>query len=176
MSDRESTSRAVLVSTCYEHSPLLFNYYAALRAPKTLIIQNYVLSGHPTIKVQIPTKDAIRQSASDLGFSSSWISESLDWCANRQHTATEVDLPFAHNPSPVEQSQIVDHIQTFYMRNKYINAAKLKQYDTDEENLIRVETVDDAYQITLDEAIPRIIDHNFLHEHEYESYVNMSLH
>jgi hypothetical protein len=25
MSDRESTSRAVIVSTCYEHSPLLFN-------------------------------------------------------------------------------------------------------------------------------------------------------
>ena len=70
MSDRESTSRAVLVSTCYERSPLLFNYYAALRAPKTLIIQNYVLSGHPTIKVQIPTKDAIRQSASDLGLAS----------------------------------------------------------------------------------------------------------
>ena len=32
--------------------------------------------------------------------------------------------------------------------------------------------MDDAYQINLDEAIPRIIDRNFLHEHEYESYVN----
>ena len=37
---------------------------------------------------------------------------------------------------------------------------------------IRVETVDNVYQITLDEAIPRIIDRNFLHEQEYESYVN----
>ena len=32
--------------------------------------------------------------------------------------------------------------------------------------------MDAAYQITLDEAIPRIIDRYFLHEHEYESYVN----
>ena len=151
------------------NSPWLFNYYAT---PKTLIIQNYVLSGHPTIKVVIPTEEEIRQSASDLGFSSSWISECLDWRSNRQLTATEVDLAFAHNPSPVEQSQIVDRIQFFYMRYNYINAAKLKQYVTDEENWIRVETVDDAYQITLDEAIPRIIDRHFLHEHEYESFVN----
>jgi hypothetical protein len=100
MFDRESTSQAVIVSTCYENSPWLFNNYAT---PKTLIIQNYVLSGHPTIKVQIPTEDAIRQSDSDLGSSSSWISECLDWRTNRQLTAIEVDLPFVQNPSPVEQ-------------------------------------------------------------------------
>ena len=40
---------------------------------------------------------------------------------------------------------------------------------------IRVETVENVYQITLDEAIPRIIDRNFLHEQEYESYVNKSM-
>jgi hypothetical protein len=170
MSDRESTSRAVIVSTCYEHSPCLLNYYAT---PETLINQNYVLSGHPTIKVVIPTEEEISQSASDLGFSSSWISECLDWRSNRQLTATEVDLFFGHNPSPVEQSLIVDRIQSFYMmRNKYINAAKLKQYITNEENCIRIDTVDAAYQITLDEAIPRIIERHFLYEHEYESYVN----
>ena len=32
MSDRESTSRAIIVLTSYEHSPWLINYYAA---PKT---------------------------------------------------------------------------------------------------------------------------------------------
>jgi hypothetical protein len=112
------------VSTCYEHSPWLFNYYAT---QKTLIIQNYVLSDHPSMQVVIPSEEEIRQSVFDLGFSSSWIFECLDWRSNRQLTATEVDLPFAHNPSPVEQSQIVDRIQSFYMRNKYINAAKLKQ-------------------------------------------------
>ena len=57
------------------------------------------------------------------------------------------------------------------MRNKYINAVKLKQYIIHEENCIRIDTVDAAYQITLDEAIPRIIERHFLHEHEYESYV-----
>ena len=119
---------------------MLFNYYAT---PKTLIIHDYVLSGHPTIKVRIPSEEEIRQSASDLGFSSSWISECLDWHANRQLTATEVDLPFAHNPCPVEQSQIVDCIQSFYMRNKYINAAKLKQYISYEENCIRIDTLPD---------------------------------
>ena len=73
MSDRESTSRAVIiVSTCYEHLPWLINYYAT---PKTLIIQNYVLSDHPTIQVVIPSEEEIRQSVFDLGFSSSWISE-----------------------------------------------------------------------------------------------------
>jgi len=169
MSDRESTSRAVIVSTCYEHSPWLFNYYAT---PKTLIIQNYVLSGHPTIKVVIPTEEEISQSASDLGFSSSWVSECLDWRLNRQIPAIVDDLPFAHNPSPIEQSQIVDRIQSFYMRSKYINAAKLKQYISLEETCIQIDTVDAAYQITLDEAIPRIIERHFLHEHEYESYVN----
>jgi len=169
MSDRESTSRAVIVSTCYEHSPWLFNYYAT---PKTLNIQNYVVSGHPTVKVDIPTEEEILQSASDLGFSPSWISECLDWRSNRQLTATAVDIPLAHNPSPVEQSQIVDRIQSFYMRYKYINAAKLQQYITYEKSCIRIDTVDAASQITLDEAIPRVIDRYFLHEHEYESYVN----
>ena len=165
----ESTSRAVIVSTCYEHSPWLFNYYAT---PKTLIIQNYVLSGHPTIKVVIPTEEEISQSASNLGFSSSWISECLDWRSYRQLTATEVDLTFAHNPSPVEQSQIVDRIHSFYMCNKCVKAAKLQQYITFEENCIQIDTVDAVYQITLDEAIPRIIERHFLHLHEYESYVN----
>jgi len=52
MSDLESTSRALIVSTCYECYPWLFNYNAV---PKTLVAPFYVLSGHPDIRVAVPS-------------------------------------------------------------------------------------------------------------------------
>eukprot|EP01035_Chromulina_nebulosa_P032360 gene32360-43228_t len=169
MADLESTSRALIVSTCYECYPWLFNYNAV---PKTLVLPNYVLSGHPDIRVAVPTENAIRQAALDLGFPLSWVTECLDWLTNRQNPATEDDEHLAHNPSTVEQSQMVDRIKSFYMRNKYINAEKLQQMITAEQQLVRDELGEPTCTISFSEATTRIIENNLLHYHEYESYVN----
>ena len=165
----ESNSRELVVSTCYEHSPWLFNYFAN---PKTLIVTNYVLNGHPTVKVKTPSEEEIRQAASDLGLPSAWVTECIAWL-NFQNAATSADFDArAHNPSLVVQSQLIDKMQSLYMRDKYINASKLAQLVADEEQAIRVETGDATFHLTLDEAIPRLIANNFLHIHEYEKYAS----
>jgi hypothetical protein len=164
MADLESISRALIVSTCYESYPWLFNYNAV---PKTLVIPAYTLAGHPNIQVAVPTANAI-----DLGFPTSWITECLDWLTTREIPATEDDEHLAHNPSTVEQSQMIDRIKSFYMRNKYINAEKLQQMITAEQQLVRDELGDTTSTISFSEATNRIIEKNLLHYHEYESYAN----
>ena len=169
MAARETTSRALIVSTCYDHSPWLLNYFAA---PRSLITATQTLSGQPDKSVFIPTEDQIRQAAADLHFSPTWVAESIDWLINHQQLATDADIALIHNPSPVEQSQIVDKIQSLYMRNMYINALKLNQMIMVEQNMLRDQFGDPAYQATLREVIPHILERHLLHEHEYETYAN----
>ena len=169
MTFHESNSRELVVTTCYEHAPWLFNYFAT---PKTLIVTDYVLNGHATVKVKIPSEAQIRQAASDLGLTVAWVTKCIAWL-NLQTAATTADIDAnAHNPSPVVQSQIIDKLQSLYMRDKYINASKLALLIAAEQQAIRDDTGDASFNLTLDEAIPILIASNFLHIHEYEKFAS----
>jgi len=166
----EASSRTNIEKECQLCSPWVFYIFAPEAHQNTLIDPGSLLPG-TSIPVQVPTVEALRNFAADVGLSAEWVTSRAEYLELVQEHSTALERQAALKPGPMHQAKLIDHIHRNYMSVKYLNPVKLRQRIDVVQQQQRLALGDPILVLDLEDCIPLILHAEAFPEHEYKYFI-----